>query len=77
MSFLDYVTDYVEYEHTNRTILDGNVTNTSLINNKLNLVLLMLVTLHAMVTNSSYFPRLHIPINNTLLYMETSFTTVK
>ena len=34
MKFIDNVTDKVEYEHINRTILNGNITNRYLIFSK-------------------------------------------
>ena len=52
MNLRDDVTYEVEYDHTNKTILYGNITNMLLIISKVNLVLLMMIILHIMVTTS-------------------------
>ena len=73
MNFIYYGTYEVEYENINRTIIDGNFTNISLIISKVNYGDIYADDTSCHVTTLSDFPHIHIPFKNNLTYMDKSF----
>ena len=75
MNFIYYRTHEVEYEIINRTIIDGNFSNISLIISKVNYGDIYADDTSCHVTTLSDFPHIHIPLKNNLSYMDKSFHT--
>ena len=73
MNFIYYITYEVEYEIINRTIIDGNFINISLIISKVNYGDVYAEDTSFHVTTLSNFTHINIPFKKTLTYMDKSF----
>ena len=73
MNLSDDGTYEVEYEHINRTIIDGNFTNISLINSKGNYGAIDADDTSCHGYYIIIFPHIYIPFKKNLIYMEKSF----
>ena len=77
MNFINYGKDDVYYEHINRTILDINVSNLSLVICKGNFGAIYSDNTSCHSTILSYLPLLHITFNKALIYIDNLFPLEK